>query len=77
MAWAVEVLLEDGRRVTKLVEYHRGQVQNFVREDEVEAKFLGMAQPVIGQKAERVITMVRDLENINRASELTALLAPS
>jgi 2-methylcitrate dehydratase len=74
---AVEVLLEDGRRVTKLVEYHRGQVQNFAREDEVEAKFLDMAQPVIGQKAERVVPMVRNLESIDRASALTALLAPS
>jgi 2-methylcitrate dehydratase PrpD len=74
---AVEVLLEDGRRITKLVEYHRGQVQNFVREDEVEAKFLGMAQPVIGQKAERVVDVVRNLDNIDRASELTVLLAPS
>jgi len=74
---AIDLLLKDGRRITKLLEYHRGQVQNFVREDEIEAKFLGMAQPVIGQNAERVVAMVRELENIHRASELTALLGPS
>jgi 2-methylcitrate dehydratase len=56
------VMLQDGRRLVKEVEFPRGHAQNPMTDEEVEAKFRRLVEPRFGKK--RTSKMLRELWNL-------------
>jgi 2-methylcitrate dehydratase PrpD len=68
----VEIETRDGRRLHARVEDPRGHWDNPLSDGELRAKFLGLAEPVLGADAARAVELVGELE---RPGVLAALLA--
>jgi 2-methylcitrate dehydratase PrpD len=74
----VEIVLNDGRRFTKHVEYPRGEPENpFTRQDHINkltnlALWFGLKQ----DRIDELIKTIDDLEKVGHISELTRLLVP-
>jgi 2-methylcitrate dehydratase PrpD len=71
----VELLLKDGRTVSRRVEHARGTPENRVTADEVRAKYLRITGPVIARtRAEAIMAAVDRLDRTRDLVPLTALL---
>jgi 2-methylcitrate dehydratase PrpD len=76
--WAgrVTVMLADGRELHEEIIAPKGEVENPMTGADVEAKFLGLARPVLGEaKARAVIDEVARLDSQASLAPLLAALA--
>jgi 2-methylcitrate dehydratase len=70
------VTLDDGRTLVKEVEFPRGHAENPMTDAEVEKKFRTQVEPRLGKaKADRILATCWDLEKLETAGELIALVA--
>ena len=71
----LKVHLKDGRTFASKVEYGKGSPINPMSYDEVAEKFLGCTNNAQwpAKKAERIIGLVRNLENLRDVATLTEL----
>jgi 2-methylcitrate dehydratase PrpD len=76
MTTIIEVALTDGRRIGGRADFGKGSPANPMSYDEVADKFRECARfsKWPGEKAERVVALVRDLERLGDVRELTKLL---
>lgn len=74
----VEVRTVDGRRFRKRVDHARGRSENPLTREQLDAKFVALAEPAIGERQARaVIELVNGLEDLSHVGELIALLQES
>jgi 2-methylcitrate dehydratase PrpD len=73
----VRIALRDGRMLEDTTTVARGDAANPVDPEELVAKFLGLAAPVLGTtRARRVVEGAHAVETLKNVRELTALLVP-
>ena len=71
----VHVTLQDGRELTKRVDYPLGNAKNPLKDSEVEGKFKFLAAPVLGEEgAKKVLEHVWKLEGAAGVRELMGLV---
>ncbi len=77
MTTIIEISLQDGRTISGRADFGKGSPTNPMSYDEVADKFRECAaySRWPRQKAEQVVELVRDLENVGKAGELAALLS--
>ncbi len=68
------VTLSDGRQLVREVEFPRGHARNPMTDAEVEQKFRTMVEPHYGKKAEQILAICWDLENLKTLEPLLRLL---
>jgi 2-methylcitrate dehydratase PrpD len=74
----VRIALRDGRILEDTTTVVRGDAANPLDPDELVAKFLGLAAPVLGAtRARRVVDGAHAIETLKNVGELTALLVPA
>jgi 2-methylcitrate dehydratase len=67
----VHVDLDDGRRLTKRVDYPLGHAKNCLKDSEVEGKFFGLVSPALGeQRARGIVDLVWKLDEAENVDEL-------
>ena len=67
----VHVDLDDGRRLTKRVDYPLGHAKNRLKDSEVEGKFFGLVSPALGEKrALGIVDLVWKLDEAKNVDEL-------
>jgi 2-methylcitrate dehydratase PrpD len=72
----VRVALRDGRALEESVTIVRGDALNPVPPEDVVAKFLALAEPVVGSgRAKRAVDAVNGLDAIDNVRDLAALCA--
>ena len=77
MPGRVTVRTTDGREITGEVLYPKGNPRNPLSEEEFKAKFMDMAERVLGhEQAEELYQRARDLQGVGNVSELAPLLSP-
>jgi 2-methylcitrate dehydratase len=70
------IRLADGKQLVKEVEFPRGHARNPMTDQEVEAKFLRMAEKRLGkERCQKIMTACWQLDKLNQAGELLKLLA--
>jgi 2-methylcitrate dehydratase PrpD len=74
----VEIEMNDGRKLGGRIDYGKGSKANPMSDDEVAEKFRLCAEyaGLPGDRADKVIEMVKRLEELADVRELTALLTP-
>jgi 2-methylcitrate dehydratase PrpD len=71
-SFAKLVLKAKGKVYERQTEYAKGDLQNPMTQEELEAKFSNMAKPIIGDKqTKRIIDTVNHLEELDNLGELT------
>jgi 2-methylcitrate dehydratase PrpD len=71
----VHVDLDDGRRLTKRIDYPLGHAKNRLKDSEVEGKFLALVSPVLGEKRARgIVDVVWKLDEAKKVDELMEAL---
>lgn len=64
----------DGKKFTSQVDYPKGSIQNSMSDDELRAKFDGLASPVIGaKKAAALADMAMNVEKVSNVQDLMKL----
>ena len=72
----IVITLNDGRVLTKEVEFPRGHAMNPMSDAEVESKFRRLVEPRYGkQKADRILAACWKLEELKEAGELVRMVA--
>jgi 2-methylcitrate dehydratase len=67
----VHVDLEDGRELTKRVDYPLGHAKNPLKDSEVEGKFFALVSPALGEKRARgIVDLVWKLDEARNVDEL-------
>src|SRR6184192_2941066 len=67
----VHVDLADGRRLTRRVDYPLGNAKNRLKDSAVQGKFLGLVEPVIGERrAKKIIELVWKLDEAKNVDGL-------
>jgi 2-methylcitrate dehydratase len=67
----VHVDLNDGRRLTKRVDYPLGHAKNRLKDSEVEGKFFALVSPALGeQRARGIVDLVWKLDEAENVDEL-------
>lgn len=69
-----EIILKDGRNYRCSLDFERGEPENPLTSEEIEAKFNFYAGEVLGKKTSQVIDSVYNLEKLKTINELTTLL---
>jgi 2-methylcitrate dehydratase PrpD len=73
-AAVVTVVTTDGRRLEKRVQYSKGHPKNRFSDDELTAKFMDAAEPLLGtRRAREIVDAVWTIETMKDASSLVAL----
>jgi 2-methylcitrate dehydratase PrpD len=73
----VKVLTSQGT-YSKRVEYPKGAPKNMLTSEELDAKFMRLAQNILGKDvAEQLKASVNQLEQVSDIAELTSLLIPA
>jgi 2-methylcitrate dehydratase PrpD len=71
----VHVDLDDGRELTKRVDYPLGHAKNPLKDSEVEGKFLSLVSPALGEKRARgIVDLVWKLDAAKNVDELMEAL---
>jgi 2-methylcitrate dehydratase len=71
----VHVDLDDGRRLTKRVDYPLGHAKNPLKDPEVEGKFFALVSPALGEKRARgIVDLVWKLDAAKNVDELMEAL---
>jgi 2-methylcitrate dehydratase PrpD len=69
--YVMEIRMKDGSSVTGRVDYPKGDHRNPMTEEEMRAKFLGLAKEVLGEeKAKKAMEIVLDLEHLDSMAAL-------
>jgi 2-methylcitrate dehydratase PrpD len=77
MPGGVTVRTRDGRELTREVLYPKGNPANPMSDGELKAKFMDMAERVLGHdQADELYERARDLSGVDDVSELAPLLSP-
>jgi 2-methylcitrate dehydratase PrpD len=77
MPGRVTVTTTDGRRLTAEVLYPKGNPQNPLTEEEFKAKFMDMAERILGwDQANDLYRQALDLRTVDDIADLAALLSP-
>lgn len=77
MPGGVRVTTRDGRQFTEEVLYPKGNPRNPLSEDEFKAKYMDMAERVLGHdQALELYERARDLSQVGNVSELAPLFSP-
>lgn len=72
----VEIRTKDGREHSRHIKYYKGDPNRPLSEEDVAAKFRDCAETVLtSDRAERVLEMMRDLENLADIRELATLVS--
>jgi 2-methylcitrate dehydratase PrpD len=71
----VDVVLQDGRRLTERVDDPKGSAARSMSEAEILEKFRSLARSVYGERTERILRQALHLHELERTTELTGLLA--
>jgi 2-methylcitrate dehydratase PrpD len=72
----VELTTRSGETVSRRVDWPKGYPQNPVSQDEIERKFLSLAETAIERStAERIVGLVAELDRASRVDELAGLVA--
>jgi len=72
----IVVTLQDGKQLTKEVEFPRGHAHNPMTDHEVEDKFRRMVEPRLGKaKADRILQTCWNLENLANPADLVQMVA--
>jgi 2-methylcitrate dehydratase len=72
---SIEILFADGQSLRETVEVAEGDAERPLSRSSLERKFMNFAIPVVGKAgAERVASMVDDLEDLKDVGDLTRLL---
>ena len=72
----VKVIARDGRTFEKMPLDRRGSPENPLSPEDIEYKFRQVVRSCVPEeRIERIVTLVRDLENLESTQELTGLLA--
>jgi 2-methylcitrate dehydratase len=67
----VHVDLDDGRRLTKRVDYPLGHAKNRLKDSEVEGKFFALVSPALGEKRARgIVDLVWKMDEAKNVGEL-------
>jgi len=67
----VRVDLDDGRRLTKRVDYPLGHAKNRLKDSEVEGKFFALVSPAIGERRARgIVDLVWKLDEAKKIDAL-------
>ena len=67
----VHIDLDDGRRLTKRVDYPLGHAKNRLKDSEVEGKFFALVSPALGeQRARGIVDLVWKLDEAKNVDEL-------
>jgi 2-methylcitrate dehydratase len=67
----VNVELDDGRRLTKRVDYPMGHAKNPLKDSQVEEKFNALVEPMLGsERARRIVDIVLKLDEANNVDQL-------
>ena len=76
MTTIIDIELKDGRRISGRADFGKGSPANPMSYEEVADKFRGCAEfaRFDGERTERIVELVRRLERLESARELTALL---
>ena len=75
---AITLTLTDGRTYTEHVEHATGTPKNPMSDEQVEAKFKGLAAEILpGDQVERATELLWNLEKVPDARELVRLLVPA
>lgn len=69
-----EIELNDGRRFNGAIDNARGEPESALGRSDIEAKFLAIAEPVLGPLAAEVRNVVLNLETVAYVGSLTACL---
>jgi 2-methylcitrate dehydratase len=70
----VTVVLKDGRRLVREVEFPRGHARNPMTDAEVEKKFRAMVEPRYGkERASKILAACWELEKLQDTTELIRL----
>jgi 2-methylcitrate dehydratase len=74
----VHVDLADGKRLTKRVEYPKGNAKNRLKDSEVEEKFFALVEPAIGKRrAKKIVDLAWKLDTAASVDDLMkALVMP-
>jgi 2-methylcitrate dehydratase PrpD len=73
----VRLVLRGGKALERTTSVVRGDVLSPVPRDEITAKFVSLAGPILGDAgARKVIDVVEDVESLDDVGSLTAMLAP-
>ena len=71
----VHVTLQDGRVLTKRVDYPLGNAKNRLKDSAVEGKFLALVEHIIGEsRAKKIIELVWKLDEATNVDELMQAL---
>ena len=71
----VSILLRDGRTLEETTTVVRGDAENPVQSEDVVAKFLALASPVLGaSRARRAADAVNEVDMLKSVQDLTSLL---
>jgi 2-methylcitrate dehydratase PrpD len=71
----VEIELEDGKKYSSQVDWPKGEPEVPMTDEEIRRKFVSIASTVIGKdKADRVLSVIEDLENLSEISVLAELM---
>ena len=71
----MHVELADGRKLSKRVDYPRGNAKNPLKDSEVEGKFKFLAAPALGEEgAKKVLEHVWKIEGSTGVGELMGLV---
>jgi len=74
----LELVLENGRRIERHVQFARGAPQNPLSDDELSAKVASLVDPVLGAARRReIVAVVAGLEDLGDMQTLTRLLVCS
>jgi 2-methylcitrate dehydratase len=73
----IDITLNNGRKLTREVEFPRGHAENPMTDAEVEEKFRTLVEPRYGkEKATRALSRFWDLDTVKGAAELVELFNP-
>jgi len=73
----MEVRFKNGTRISKRVDYPKGDPSNPVSPEEVEEKFRNQAQRVLSpRRANQIIDLIHNVEELDQVKAITSLLIP-
>ncbi|MCL4767426.1 MAG: MmgE/PrpD family protein [Hyphomicrobiaceae bacterium] len=71
----VEMVLRDGRRISNVLDNALGEPESPLGREAIEGKFRLLAEPVLGERAARLMTVVAELERLEDVGALATLTA--
>ena len=74
---SIQIHLRDGRVLQAITEHARGTSQRPLEDGELDAKFTALAEPVLGHRAARLLSLARSFDELADVRELLRLTRPT